>query len=109
MIENETGHLLKCVKLSRIENLSTSLKSRRTIAATSLKISCKNRYSVKSYDKILKHDFCIKSTWEKFSWGLTYFEEFSNRADITSNGDIQDGMMSSMTFVFRVMFFKIEL
>ena len=53
MIGNETGHLLKRVKFYRkfININETSNILRRSIAATSLKISCTNVYSVKSYDE----------------------------------------------------------
>ena len=53
MIWNETGHLLKCVKLCRnlINIDETKHVLRRNIAAISLKISSINLYSVKSYDK----------------------------------------------------------
>ena len=52
IIGNETGHLLKCVKLfGKFININeTQNVLKRTIAATSLKISCKNLYQVKSYD-----------------------------------------------------------
>ena len=77
MIGNETGHLLKCVKLYRkcINLNETYHDLRRNIAATSLKISCTNLYSVKSYDETNMKDFAF-SLWGKFSWGLTYFDEF---------------------------------
>ena len=77
MIGNETGHLLKCVKLYRkfIKLNETYHYLRRNIAATSLKISCTNLYSVKSYDETNMKVFAL-SIWEKFSWGLTYFDEF---------------------------------
>ena len=76
MIGNETGHLLKCVKLYRkFININETLHiMRRNIAATSLKISCTNLYSVKSYDETTMKVFAL-SLWEKFSWGLTYSDE----------------------------------
>ena len=43
------------------------LKLRRNIAATSLKIVCKNLYSVKSYDNSNMEVFAL-SLWENFSW-----------------------------------------
>ena len=46
-----------------------------TIAATSLKISCTNLYSVKSYDETNVNVFAL-SLWEWFSLGLPYFDEF---------------------------------
>ena len=76
MIGNETGHLVKCVKLYRKININeTKHVLRRNIAATSLKISCKSLYSVKRYDETNMKVFAL-SLWEKFSWGLTYFDEF---------------------------------
>ena len=47
------GHLMKFVKLHRkfISISETWRALRRNIVPTSLKISCKNRYSVKSYDE----------------------------------------------------------
>ena len=45
------------------------------IAPNSLKIICKNRYSVKCYDKA-NAGVCALSQWENFSWGLTYFDQF---------------------------------
>ena len=77
MIGNETGHLLKCVKLYRkCININEHLPVlRRNIAATSLKIPCINLYSVKSYDETNLKVFTLK-LWEKFSWGLSYFDEF---------------------------------
>ena len=50
---------------------------RRNIAATSLKIPCKNPYSVKRYYKT-NMEIVALSLWESFSWGLTYFDEFIN-------------------------------
>ena len=52
MIGDETGHLLKSVKRKgKIFNISvTKHIMRRNMAATSLKIICKNLYSVKCYD-----------------------------------------------------------
>ena len=77
MIGNETGHLLKCLKLySKFINLNeTQRVLRRNIAATSLEISCTNLYSVKSYDETNMKVFVL-SLWEKCSWGITYFDEF---------------------------------
>ena len=51
---NETGHIRKCMKLYRqFVNISETYHMlRRIIAATLLKILCKNPYSVKCYDKI---------------------------------------------------------
>ena len=74
------GHLLKCVKLYRtFINVDETLHYlRRTIAATSLKISCPNLYSVKRYDETNMNVFAL-SIWEKFSWGLTYFDKFIYR------------------------------
>ena len=43
---------------------------RRNIAAISLKISCKNLYSVKRYDETNIKCFALSL------WGLTYFDEF---------------------------------
>ena len=40
-------------------------------------MSCKNLYSVKSYDETNMKVFAL-SLWEKVSWGLTDFDEFSN-------------------------------
>ena len=48
---------------------------RRNIAATWLKILCKNLYSVKRYDETNMKVFCI-SLWEIICLGLTYFNEF---------------------------------
>ena len=48
---------------------------RRNIAATLLKILLKNLYSVKCYDK-LNMDVLTLSLWEKFWWGLIYFDQF---------------------------------
>ena len=73
MIGNETGHLLKCVKLYRkCININEHLLPvlRINIAATSLKISCINLYSVKSDDETNLKIFTLK-LWEKFRWGLT--------------------------------------
>ena len=77
MIGNETGHLLKCVTLYRkfININETYQVLRRNIAALSLKISCTNLYSVKSYDETNLKVFGL-SLWKKLSWGLTYFDEF---------------------------------
>ena len=74
---NETGHLLKCVKLYRkVNNMSGTWHSlRRNIAATSLKILFKNLYSVKKYDKTNIMVFALRQR-EKCSWGLTYFDQF---------------------------------
>ena len=73
MIGNETGHLLKCVRLYR----------KRNIAATSLKISCTNLYSVKSYDETNMKVFAL-SLLGKLIRGLTYFDEFilKNKSDV---------------------------
>ena len=78
MIGNETGISLKCVKLYRkmLNICETWHVLRRNIAATSLKISCINLYSVKSYDETNMKVFAL-NILEKFSWGLTYFDEFS--------------------------------
>ena len=78
MIGNDTGHLLKCVKLHRkcININDTKRVVSRNIAATSLKILCSNLYSVKSYDETNMNVFAL-SLWEKFSRGLTYFDDFS--------------------------------
>ena len=64
MMGNETGHLLKCVKLySKCIKLDETFHDlRRNIAATSLKISCTNLYSVKSYDATNLNVFAL-STW----------------------------------------------
>ena len=77
MIGNETGHLLKCVKLyiKCIKLNETYHDLRRDIAAISLKISCTNLYSVKSYDDTNMNVYAL-SIWGKISWGLTYFDEF---------------------------------
>ena len=76
MIGNETGHLLKCVTLFRkFTNINETYHVlRRNIAATSLKISFVNLYSVKSYDETTLIVFAL-SLWKKISWGLTYFDE----------------------------------
>ena len=78
MIGNKTGHLLKCVMLYRkfININETFHVLRRNIAATSLKISLINLYSVKSYDETNLKVFAL-SLWKNFSWGLTYFDEFT--------------------------------
>ena len=61
--------------------VSISMKSgsffffRNNIAASSLKISCTNLYSLKSYDETNIEVFAL-SLWEKMSWDLTYFDEF---------------------------------
>ena len=70
-------HLLKCVKLyGRFININeTQNVLKRNIAATSLKISCKNLYEVKSYDGTNMKVFAL-SLLENFSWGLNYFDEF---------------------------------
>ena len=70
------GHLLKFVKLFRkIINISETWHALRgLIVSTSLKISCKNLYSVKSNDETNMKVFAL-SLWENFSWGLTYFDE----------------------------------
>ena len=44
------------------------------IAATSLKIVCKNLDSVKSYD-ITNMKVFVLSPWEIFSWVLTFFDQ----------------------------------
>ena len=77
MIGNETGHLLKCVRLYRnfLTINETYHVMRGNIAATSLKISCTNLHSVKSYDETNLKVFAL-SLWKKFSWDLTYFDEF---------------------------------
>ena len=64
MTGNESGHLLKCVKLYRkcIKLNETYHDLRRNIAATSLKISCTNLYSVKSYDATNMKVFAL-SMW----------------------------------------------
>ena len=65
MIENETGHLLKFVKLyGKFINKSDS----GNIAATSLKFLWKNLYSVKCYDKSNMDVFTL-SLWENFRLG----------------------------------------
>ena len=46
------------------------------IAATSLTISCKYLYSVKSYDGTNMKVFALR-LWKTFGWRLTYFDEFS--------------------------------
>ena len=48
---------------------------RGNIAATSLKMLCKNLYSVKFYDKLNMNVFTL-SLWENFWWGLIYFDQF---------------------------------
>ena len=48
---------------------------RRNIAATSLKISWNNLYSVKCYDKSNMNVLAL-SLWENFQWGLIYFDQF---------------------------------
>ena len=48
---------------------------RRNIAATSLKMLCKNLYSVKCYDITRMNVFAI-GLWENFNWGLSYFDQF---------------------------------
>ena len=50
---------------------------RRSIAATLLKIVCKNFYLVKSYNKTNMKVFAV-ILLENFSCGLTYFDQFSN-------------------------------
>ena len=50
---------------------------RRNVAATSLKIVCKNLHSVKFYDKTNMNAFAL-SLCEKISWGLTYFGQFNS-------------------------------
>ena len=78
MIGNETGHLMKCVVLHRkfININETWYVLGRNIAVTSLKVLCKNLYSIKSYDKTNMKVFAL-SLWENFSWGLTYFDKFT--------------------------------
>ena len=44
-------------------------------AATSLKFSCKNLYSVNCYDKTNMKVFAF-SLWEILNWSLTYFDPF---------------------------------
>ena len=65
-IGNETGHLLKREKhYGKSYNINEAWHIlRRNIAATSLKISCTNLYSVKSYDKTNMEVFAL-SLWEK--------------------------------------------
>ena len=77
MIGNETGHLLKFVKLygKFINKNETQHMLRRNIAATSLKVWWKNLYSVKCYDKS-NMDVYTFSLWENFRWGLIYFDQF---------------------------------
>ena len=50
---------------------------KRMVAVSVLKILCKNLYSVKCYDKQ------TLSLCEKFSWGLTYFDQFMFNSDAT--------------------------
>ena len=66
MIRNETGHLLKCVKLYRkFFNINeTQQVKRRNIDATSRKVSCTNLYSVKNYDETNMNIFTL-SLWGK--------------------------------------------
>ena len=53
MIGKETGHLLECVKLygKCIHKIEAKQMLRGNLAATLLKYSWKNLYSVKDYDK----------------------------------------------------------
>ena len=78
---NKTGHLLKCVQLyKKFININETLHVfRRNIAATSLKISCKSLYLVTSYDETNMKVFAL-SLWGKFSWDLTYIDEFTNES-----------------------------
>ena len=77
MMGNETGYLLKRVKLYRkFMNIDETLHVfRKNIVATFLKISCTNLFSRKSYDETNMKVFAL-SLWEKLSWGLTYFDEY---------------------------------
>ena len=97
MIGNEMANLMKCWKFygkfistSEIEHtnlmkcwkfygkfISTSEIEhmlRRNIAATLLKMLCKNLYLVKCYDKTNQNVFAL-SLRENFSWGSTYFDK----------------------------------
>ena len=69
MIGNETGHLLKCVKLyrKRINVHETYHVLRRNIAEISVKISYANLYSVKSYDEANMNLFMHKVYRKKLS------------------------------------------
>ena len=62
------GHLLKIVKLYRkFTNIRETWHALRTnIVPTSLKISCKNLYSVKGYDETNMKVFAL-SRWEKIA------------------------------------------
>ena len=48
---------------------------RGNIAATSLKMLCKNLHSVKCYDKLNMNVFTL-SLWENSWWGLIYYDQF---------------------------------
>ena len=50
--------------------------ARRNIAVITLKVLCKNLYSIKCYDKLNMNVFTL-SLWENFWWGLIYFEQFT--------------------------------
>ena len=76
MIGNKMANLLKYRKLygkfistSEIEHML-----RRNIAATLLKMLCKNLYLVKCYNKTNQNVFAL-SLQENFSWGSTYFDK----------------------------------
>ena len=77
MTEKETGQLLKYMKLHgkciNIRVTEHMLKTKN--AATSLKFSCKNLYSVNCYDKTNMKVFAF-SLWEILSWSLTYFDQY---------------------------------
>ena len=62
---------------------------RRNIAAISLKISCKNLFSVKTFDETNINLFAL-SLLEKVSWGLTYFDEFISTGDAYSTSLTQE-------------------
>ena len=49
---------------------------RENIAATSLKISCKNLHSVTKGNAETNMKVFALSLWKNFSWGLTYIDEF---------------------------------
>ena len=71
------GHLLKSLKLyGKFIKINETLHIlRRTIAAISLNILCKNLCSVECYDKANMR-VCQLSLWENFSWCQTYFDQF---------------------------------
>lgn len=68
-IKNETGHLLKCVRLYRnfINTSEIQQTLSKIIAANSLKTICKHLYSRQSYANVKVLAF---SKRKSFSWGL---------------------------------------